>query len=381
VRVVVAPDKFAGTLTAPEAAAAIAAGWRRRCPDDEVVAAPMADGGPGFVDTLHAALGGELGAVSVAGPFGAPTPAELLLVPPAAGSHPTAYLESAQACGLALLPAGPDGRPEPGVAEAASTLGVGQLVAAAVAAGARKVVLGLGGSGTNDGGAGLLAGLGAVGDPPDALCRGALGLPDLAAVDVAPARAALAGVELVGAADVDNPLLGLRGAINVYGPQKGLPRDRLIAADGALTTFAHLVGRPPADTPGAGAAGGLGYAVLVLGGRLVGGLDTVAAAVGLDAAVAGADLVLTGEGALDWQSLRGKVVGGVARRANAVGAPCVALAGRVDMGLRELRNGGIEAAYGLVDAVGKEQAMAHPAEALADLAERVARTWGRPGRS
>jgi glycerate kinase len=119
--------------------------------------------------------------------------------------------------------------------------------------------------------------------------------------------------------------------------------------------------------------------VLALGGRLVSGLDTVAAAVGLDTAVAGADLVLTGEGALDWQSLRGKVVGGVARRANAAGVPCVALAGRVDMGLRELRNGGIEAAYGLVDAVGARDAIDRPADALAGLAERVARTWGRSG--
>src|SRR6478752_10714363 len=167
-RVLVAPDKFAGTLTAVEAAEAIAAGWRRRAPDDEVDLAPMADGGPGFVDVLHAALGGELLAVTVRGPHGGPTPATLLV------HHRTAYVESAQACGLHLTRA--EG------AESATTYGVGELVAAAIDAGATRVVLGLGGSGSNDGGAGMLAALGATADRP--LDQGAAGLTGITHVEL-----------------------------------------------------------------------------------------------------------------------------------------------------------------------------------------------------
>src|SRR5688500_10974384 len=172
-RVLIAPDKFAGTLTAVEAADAIAAGWRQQRPDDELDLAPMADGGPGFVDVLHAALGGELLATTVAGPFGRPVPATLLL----AGE--TAYVESAQACGLHLT--GREG------AESATTVGVGELVAAALDSRATKIVVGLGGSGTNDGGAGLLFALGAASDSP--LDAGAAGLDGISAVDLGPARA------------------------------------------------------------------------------------------------------------------------------------------------------------------------------------------------
>jgi glycerate 2-kinase len=389
VQVLVAPDKFAGTLTAAEAAEAIRRGWSRRRPQDDMLLAPMSDGGPGFVDALHAALGGDLHALIVTGPLGRPTPAALLLVrqPPTAGDGAareapspvtTAYVESAQACGLALLPRDATGAgPRGDVAEAASTLGVGELVVAALDAGADEVVVGLGGSGTNDGGAGMLAALGAAGAPAGALTGGAASLATVTDVDLGPVRARLAGRRLVAATDVTNPLLGLRGATNVYGPQKGLSSERLFAADGALSRFAHLVDRATADAPGAGAAGGLGYAMLLLGAVQRPGIDVVAQASGFGARLAHADLVLTGEGKLDPQTFTGKVVAGVARLAAGAGVPCVALAGRLEVGSRELRAAGVDGAYGMVDAFGERRALDDPAEALADLADRVARTWGR----
>ena len=353
-RVLVAPDKFAGTLTAVEAAQAIAAGWRRQAPDDELDLAPMSDGGPGFVEVLHAALGGSLEPVVVSGPFGDPVPATILL------EGDTAYVESAQACGLAL--SGTD-RPEQ-----ASTYGVGELVAAAREAGATRVVVGLGGSGTTDGGAGLLAALGATADRP--LDQGVRALAGIGRVDLPEA-----GVELVAASDVENPLTGLFGAAKTFGPQKGIPEERLPAVDAVLEELAAAAGRRVALEKGAGAAGGLGYALLLLGATRTSGLDLVASAVGLAERAHACDLVLTGEGAFDFSSRAGKVPYGVARVAAEVLRPCVALAGQVLVGAREMRALGIESAYSLFETVGEERAFAEPAAALADLAARVARTW------
>ncbi|MFC6043509.1 glycerate kinase family protein [Nocardioides hankookensis] len=355
-RVLVAPDKFAGTLTAVEAAEAIATGWRRRAPGDELDLAPMADGGPGFVDVLHAALGGDLLAVTVRGPHGEPTPATVLRV------DDTAYVETAQACGLHLT-GGED-------AETASTYGVGELVAAAVDAGATRVVLGLGGSGTNDGGAGLLAALGATADRP--LDEGVVGLAGITTVEL-PAF----DVELVAASDVDNPLTGLFGATKVFGPQKGIPEERLPAVDGWLQELAAATDRKVALAEGAGAAGGLGFAVLLLGGTREPGIGLVARALGLAERARAADLVITGEGAFDYSSRGGKVPYGVAEVAAEALRPCVVLAGQVHVGSREMRALGIESAYSLVDAASEERAFADPAGALADLAERIARTWSR----
>lgn len=369
-RVLVAPDEFAGTLTAVEAADAIAEGWRRAAAVDEVTTAPMADGGPGFVDVLHAAIGGEILAVTVRGPLGSPVPATFLL----AGD--TAYLESAQACGRSLLPSAGT-VPARGAVEEASTYGVGELVAEAVAAGAGRVVVGLDDSGTNDAGAGLLAALGATSEPAGALTAGVTGLSQLAAVDLRAARERVGGIDLVVATDVENPLLGLRGATNVFGPQKGLAADRLIDIDGALTRFAHLAGREPADARGAGAAGGLGYGLMLVGARREPGFATVADTVGLASAIRAADLVLTGEGRLDWQSMSGTVVSGVAALATKALRPCVVIAGDVRVGARELRANGIESAYSLVDVVGADAATGDPAESVATTAARVARTWSR----
>jgi glycerate kinase len=360
-RILVAPDKFAGTLSAVEAAEAVAEGWRQTAPDDALDLAPMSDGGPGFVDVLHEALGGELLAVTVRGPHGAPTPASVLL----AGD--TAYVESAQACGLHLT-----GRAG---AEEATTYGVGELLAAAVDAGATTVVVGLGGSGTNDGGAGLLAALGATADV--ALDQGAAGLDGVTSVDVAAARKRVAGVRLVAASDVDNPLTGLFGATKVFGPQKGIAEERLPVADGWLEQYAAALDRRLALEEGAGAAGGLGYALLALGATREAGIALVAEAVGLLARARAADLVVTGEGAFDYSSGAGKVPHGVAAVAEEALRPCVVMAGQVLVGAREMRALGIESAYSVVDLVGEERAFAEPAAALAELAARTARTWSR----
>jgi glycerate 2-kinase len=360
-RVLIAPDKFAGTLTAVEAAEAIAEGWLRRAPDDRVVRVPMADGGPGFCDVLHASLGGDLLAVTATGPYGDPVPATVLLV------DGTAYVESAQACGLHLTP--PDKR-DP---EKATSRGVGELLATAVNAGARRIVVGLGGSATNDGGAGMLAALGATADA--VLTAGPAAFADVTTVSLDAVRERLDGTSLVVASDVDNPLLGLRGATNVYGPQKGVTDDRKQPLDAALEALAAATDRKTADTRGAGAAGGLGFGLLLLGAARTPGVEMVAEAVGLPGHAAAADLVVTGEGAFDFSSRSGKVAYGVASVAGDALRPCIALAGQVLVGSREMRAMGVESAYSVADLVGEDAAFGQPRESLARLAERVARTW------
>lgn len=372
VRVVVAPDSFGGTLSATAAAEAIAAGWRRAAPGDDLRLLPLADGGTGFVDVLHAALGGQWHELDVTGPFGEPVPARWLRI------GDTAYLESAAACGLQFVPRE---RRVPGTARAVTSRGVGELVADAMAAGVDEVVIGLGGSATTDGGAGMLAALGA-----EAL--------DASGAPVAPGGAALAGavrlagppkldgVRLVAAADVDNPLLGAHGAAAVFGPQKGADAEAVAELDVALARFADVlaaaVGRDVRDEPGAGAAGGLGAALLACGARRVSGAGLVRELVGLDAALDEAGLAVTGEGSFDWQSLRGKLITAVARAAADRGVPCVVLAGQVSVGRREAAAVGVDTAYSVAeDAGGVEASMADPAGTLAALAERVAARWSR----
>jgi glycerate kinase len=363
-RVLFAPDKFAGTLSAVEAAAAMAAGWARRSPDDVLVQVPMSDGGPGFVDVLHQALGGELHAVTVSDPYGDPTPAAVLRV------GETAYVECAQAVGLHLTPA-EDRRPE-----RATTRGLGEVLGHALELDVSRIVVGLGGSATNDAGAGLLAALGATSDGGD-LDQGPSGLAHLDDVSLEAAHDRFDGVELVLASDVDNPLLGINGATKIYGPQKGLPEERLVTVDGWLQHFAELTDRKLAAQKGAGAAGGLGFALMLLGGTRASGVTVVADAVGLAEQVRDSDLAVTGEGAFDFSSRSGKVPYGVAQLASQHLVPCIALAGVVQIGSREMRALGVESAYSMVDLVGEEKALGSPAESLADLAERTARTWSR----
>lgn len=361
-RILIAPDKFAGTLTAVEAAAAIAEGWARRAPDDDLDLAPMADGGPGFVDVMQAARGGELMAVTVRGPHGDAVPATFLV------DGDSAYLESAQACGLHLMREGDD-------PEWATTYGVGELVSAAIDTGVKRLVVGLGGTATTDGGAGMLAALGATSDR--IIDRGPAGLGGIGSVDLSAVRERTEGVQLVAASDVDSPLTGLFGAAKTFGPQKGISESRIAAVDRALEEFATVTDRRLSLDPGAGAAGGLGFALLLLGARREPGIDLVAGALGLKLRAAAADLVVTGEGAFDFSSRVGKVPAGVAAIATEAIRPCVVLAGQVLVGSREMRALGIESAYSMVDLVGESRSMEDPAESLALVAARVARTWSR----
>ncbi|MGD9988978.1 glycerate kinase family protein [Pseudonocardia sp.] len=374
-RVVVAPDSFGGTLSASAAAAAIARGWNEAAPGDDVVRIPLADGGTGFLDVLHTALGGTVHTLTVTGPLGDPVEASWLRV------GDTAYVESASACGLQHVPR--TGR-TPAAARAATTRGVGELLVAARDAGAREIVVGLGGSATSDGGAGMLAALGAVAVDTDGTP-----LPDGGASLARCARlhghVDLGDARLVAAADVDNPLLGPHGAAAVFGPQKGADEATVAVLDAALAVFADALaatlGADVREEQGAGAAGGMGAALLAMGARRVSGAGLVRELVGLDAALdelagAGAGVAVTGEGSFDWQSLRGKLVTTVARAAADRGVPCLVLAGQVSVGRREAAAAGVDSAWSVADdAGGVEASMADPEGTLAALAARVARQW------
>ena len=363
-RVLVAPDKFGGTLTAPEAAAAIAEGWRDVAPHADVEMLPLSDGGPGFLDALEAALGGERRHVRVRGPLGDAVDASVLVV------RDTAYVESAQAAGLHLVPAS---ERDP---RAASTYGVGELVALA-APGVHRVVLGLGGTATNDGGAGLWAALGA--QPADVLTAGGTGLAAL--TDVFPPHQL--PVSLVAATDVDNPLLGPNGASAVYGPQKGADRAAVLDLDDALRRWADLVEARTGlgglrDRPGAGAAGGLGFGLLALGATVTSGFGMVAEAVRLQERVGAADLVITGEGKMDAQSLRGKVVVQVAAAAREAAVPCLVVAGQAEVGRRDAAAAGVDDVQSVAETLGTAQAALEAgAGGVRQAAVALARRWVR----
>lgn len=366
VRVLIAPDSFGGTLTSLQAAQAIASGWSRHAPHDEIDLAPLSDGGPGFVNVLAASLGGQLIPVVVTGAMGQPATAEILVV------GDTAYIESAHSC--ATSPSHRD-------VTTASTFGLGQCILAARQAGARRIVIGVGGTGTNDAGAGVVAALGA--EPGSILRRGGLALRELRTVDLEPAHRAIAGVEIVVATDVDVPLLGLRGATNGFAPQKGATPEQVMALEGALAHFASLLGRrsdgkDPAVALGAGSGGGLAYALMHLGAQRVPGLSTVQEVVALKERISRSDIVITGEGTFDWSSLRGKVVSGVAGMAQDHGIPVIVLAGQVMVGRREFGAIGVESAYSMADLAGSvSAAMDEPQTWLAAAAQRVASTWSR----
>ena len=382
-RVLIAPDCFTGTLTAGQAAEAIAEGWRRGAPQDELTLVPLSDGGPGFLDVLSMALGGKAVFVTATDPLGRPVPASILLVD--SGGRRTAYIESAQACGLHLLA---EGERNPMVT---STYGVGELIGAAVAEGATRVVVGLGGSGTNDGGAGMLAALGS-GDA-DALAVGGAKLKDLsvAALKGLPGvRERMRAIDLVLATDVDSSLLGLQGASAVFAPQKGATPEMAQELESALGHFSEVIRTMlPSGTdlltgqpfrldrvPGAGAAGGLGYGLLLLGGRRVSGVEAVLEAVGFDGLAAVTDLVVTGEGTFDWQSLQGKVVAGVSAAALAKAKPTVVIAGQVLVGRRDTMSLGISGTYAVAENPAQiAAALADPAGTLSARTVRVASTW------
>jgi glycerate kinase len=364
----------------------MATGWADTAPWDVPNLVPLSDGGPGFLDVLANALEGDTLALTVRDPIGRDTPAQILVVDD--NGRRTVYLESAQAAGLHLLGAA---ERDPAVT---TTFGVGQLLAACLDERVDRIVVGLGGSATNDGGAGLLAALGA--GPAEALDRGGLALRDLSddvLAGLADVRTRFGAVELVVATDVDNPLLGLQGASATFAPQKGASPQLAQDLEGALGRFTEVVGRTlpaPRDLltgsalrldrmPGAGAAGGLGYALLLLGGTRRSGVEEVLAAVGFDERLADADLVVTGEGRFDWSSLHGKVVSGVAEAAAAHALPVLVLAGETLVGRRETMALGVSGSYAVASTPDDVAAsMADPVGTLRSLAQRVARTWSPP---
>ena len=364
-RLLLAPDKFKGSLTAAEVVAALSRGITATAPDAEITACPIADGGDGTVDAALAA-GATAQPATVTGPTGEPRETVWAL------EGTTAVLELADAVGLKALPG------EQLAPRSASSYGLGELIRNAVRAGAREIVVGLGGSASTDAGAGLLQALGArllTADGED-IAPGLAGLEALASVDLAPALAALEGASLTAANDVANPLLGADGAAAVYGPQKGLGPEAVTAADRTLAAAAALLdpSGATARAEGAGAAGGVGYALLLLGATQRSGADVVLELAGFDARLAAADLVVTGEGKLDVQTLQGKGPAEVARRAAAAGLPVLAVAGAVTLDQQELASAGIDEAFDLVsraadvpDAIARGEA----------LLEEVGREMGR----
>ncbi|UWE11512.1 glycerate kinase [Actinacidiphila bryophytorum] len=339
-RVLIAADKFKGSLTAVQVAEHVTAGLRAVVPGLDVAALPVADGGDGTVDAAVVA-GFERRTVRVTGPLGEPVEAAYAL------REDTAVVEMAEASGLRHLP--------PGVFAplTATTYGTGELLRAALDAGARTIVLGVGGSATNDGGAGMLAALGArlldaAGQP---VAPGGGPLAGLATADLGGLDPRLAATDVVLASDVDNPLLGPKGAAAVYGPQKGATADDVAVLDAALAHYAEVLGATAqAEAPGAGAAGGIGFGALVgLRAGFRPGIEVLLDVLGFEAALDGATLVITGEGSLDEQTLHGKAPVGVAAAARARGIDVVAVCGRLTLPPSALGAAGIRRAYALSD--------------------------------
>jgi glycerate 2-kinase len=367
VRVLVAPDSFKGSLTSVQVARALADGWTRARPGDEVVLCPLADGGEGTLETIAAAGGWEWREAAVTDPIGRPIRARWLASAggPGASGGLRAAVEMAEASGLS--------RVAPGERDAigASSIGTGELIRAAVDAGATSIVLGIGGSATTDGGAGLLRGLGATVDR------------DRAVADLDGLDGRLRDVELAVACDVTNPLLGPTGTAAVYGPQKGATPAGVADLDGRLARFADALeaagGRRVRDVPGAGAAGGVGFALLAIADRfrsfaLRPGIDLVFEATDFAPRLAATDLVITGEGRIDAQTGFGKTALGVARRAAEAGVPCIAVGGGVELeGIDALAATGAIAVAVVEHVMTIEAAMAAGPEPVARCGERIAR--------
>ncbi|WP_342595430.1 glycerate kinase [Salinicola lusitanus] len=372
-KIVIAPDSYKDALSARDAAAAIAAGIERELPDAILHQCPMGDGGEGTLDALLAATSAERRTASVQDALGREATA-------AWGWHEasrTAFVELAEASGLQQL------KRDERTALDSTTFGVGQLIVAALDAGAESLVLTLGGSATNDAGAGMLAALGgrlldSRGNP---LPPGGAALAELATLDLDGLDPRLASLTVQTAVDVDNPLLGPRGASAVFGPQKGATEADVERLDQALSHFAdhaaRILGEDFRELPGAGAAGGMGFAARAfLGATLRPGIELVMDQVDFDTLLADADWVITGEGQLDGQSLSGKTPIGIARRAERFGVPTIVLAGRLGDQWQASFDHGITAAFALADGpITLDEALARCGELLADRARTLARLW------
>jgi glycerate kinase len=367
-RIVVAPDSFKGSLSAFAAADAIARGVRNADPSAQVDACPLSDGGEGFLDVLLSAVGGTLHDETVTGPEGDPLVTRWAML---SGGR-TAVVETAAVVGPGCR-TGKKTSPS-----LLTTYGIGELILRAVGAGARQIVVGLGGSTTTDGGTGMAQALGVrFAGASSPLTGNRLG--GLLGVDRNGRDPRLETVDIVGAFDVDNPLTGPEGAAQVYGPQKGASEAEVAMLDAGLKHLAKLAG-DAGTLAGDGAAGGLGYGLRVFGGaRLTSGVEYVLDAAGFGARLEGCHLVLTGEGRLDGQSARGKVVAGVSRRCRDRGVPVVALAGAIARGAAAARAHGLTAFFSLCDGPRTEiDALQKAAELLAALTENVVRLRNAP---
>lgn len=364
-RYLCAPDSFKESLTAAEAARALAEGIRCGDSDAEIRCLPMADGGEGTARALADATGGTMLTAGAHDPLGRPVQAGLALL----GDGRTAVVETAAASGLALL------RPSERDPKATTSYGTGELIRAALDAGAETIIVGLGGSATNDAGAGLLQALGVRlldGNGND-LKHGGAALADLATIDISTMDPALKNVAITAACDVTNPLTGPTGASAVFGPQKGASKDDVATLDAALAHFAQGIdsqlGVAVNDVPGAGAAGGIGAALKgFLNAEFRPGIAIVIEQSGLDAAAQWADVVFTGEGSIDFQTKFGKTPAGVAETAKRHGKPVIAVAGHIGTGIDELHEVGIDAVFGIAPGA------ASLSELLADAAANVTRT-------
>lgn len=364
-RYLCAPDSFKESLTAMEAARAMAQGIENADHDAEVRCLPMADGGEGTARALVDATGGSMRAVPVHDPLGRPVEGHFGLL----ADGTTAVVETAEASGLALLEAK---ERNPLIA---SSYGTGELMLAAVRSGAKRIIVGLGGSATNDAGAGLLQALGVrlLDKNGNDLAHGGAALANLTTIDISTMDPALKNVAITAACDVTNPLTGPTGASAVFGPQKGASKDDVATLDAALAHFAQVIdsqlGVAVNDVPGAGAAGGIGAALKgFLDAEFRPGIAIVIEQSGLDAAAQWADVVFTGEGSIDFQTKFGKTPAGVAETAKRHGKPVIAVAGHIGTGIDELHEVGIDAVFGIAPGA------ASLSELLADAAANVTRT-------
>lgn len=374
--ILLAPQEFKGSLTAPQAAAAMRKG-AAVFPEAEIDSVPLADGGPGTVEVVIGAAGGRYSYSRVEGPLGDPVDARWGRI----DSGATAIIEMAAASGLLLVPSD---RLDP---YRASSTGTGELIRAALDAGVERILIGVGGSATNDGGAGAAIALGArlLDDDGRLLPPGGAALARLARIDASALDGRLAAVEVRVLADVTNPLTGPGGASAVYGPQKGADAVAVAELDRALAHYADIVERDIGvailTIPGGGAAGGLAAGLVAFAGaRVESGIESVARAVRLDERLSTADLALTGEGSLDRQSAFGKTVAGVARRAQAAAVPCVAIGGRLrdEAEVRAIPGiHDVEAAA--PDSIEDQDAMGRAAPLLTDATERLLRRWAAAG--
>lgn len=369
-KILLVPDSFKGTLSSRQVCQVMAGQLRRFFPQAQVKSIPVADGGEGSVEAFLAAAGGERRTRTVTGPFGEPVDAFYGIL----GDGRTAVIEMAACAGLPLA----EGRLNP---ERATTYGVGELLLAAKEAGCTKAILGLGGSCTNDGGAGAAAALGAKFTRADGTAFVPTGgtLGEIAALDVSPVAQALQGMELTAMCDIDNPLYGEAGAAAVFAPQKGADAAMVARLDAGLRHLgqvsARCLGRDFSHLPGAGAAGGLGFGMAAFcGAQLRMGIDAVLDAVGFDSLLPGTDVVFTGEGKIDSQSARGKVVSGVAARCRKAGVPVVAVVGQIGQGFEEMYQQGLTAVFSINRAAQPfAESRFHAGENLALTMENIAR--------